>query len=325
MIKIFEVKRNTEPLNAAEQLALLKQPNPKAPTGLRNLCLLNLMLKTGLRVNEIINLQESALDFAKSLIFVQESGAAAARVLSLREADLLLLKSWQALKPKNSIYFFCTLKGAKLSDRYIREMVKRVARQAGIKKDVYPHLLRYSFAMDFISEVQDLKLLQAALGHREPATTQAYTRLFFDNKMSFAERLNHNSGRSGMPLLDEKQQRLAFDAFGATGTAQKNVQTTELAKQEAATRQTLKRIAIEDGTSTAGNTSTERYHHQATQAAKNKPPKITVNTANSDDKQSKTMPPISCSKCGYIMRYQAACPKCGTSLADTLRHWGKLI
>ena len=95
-------KRIPEPLNSYEQLSLLRQPNPRAPTGLRNLCIISLMLKTGMRVSEVINLRCSDLDWEKGRISIRESGAARERTLLLDQADLMLLKNWLDIRPVNS-------------------------------------------------------------------------------------------------------------------------------------------------------------------------------------------------------------------------------
>jgi len=108
------------------------------------------MLKAGLRVSEVINLLDSDLDWEAGKILVNESGAASGRTLWLEKADLDLLKKWLDVKPAGKAYLFTTLNGNQLQDRYLREMVKRMARKAGIDKDVYPHLLRYTFAVNLM-------------------------------------------------------------------------------------------------------------------------------------------------------------------------------
>ncbi len=198
------LKRAPSALNTYEQLSLLRQPNPGVPTGLRNLCIISLMLKLGLRVNEIINLKDSDIDWQKGEIYVRRSGAALDRTLRVGEAELFLLKRWLQTKPKGTELLFTTLKGEPLKDRYIREMTKRLARKAGIAKDVYPHLLRVTFAVDFMRETGDLKLLQHALGHRDLTATQGYARLFLEQSR-FPYITGFYEHYSGMPLNYHRQ------------------------------------------------------------------------------------------------------------------------
>jgi hypothetical protein len=182
--------REPQVLNAMEKLSLLKQPNPRAPTGLRNLCLISLMLKTGLRVSEAINLQEKHLDWDSCLLHLEASGGANERKVLVPKTELKLLQSWMRVKPNKSPYIFTTLGGEKLKDRYIREMIKRLANKAGLKKDVYPHLLRLTFAVDFLRETKDPKRLQEALGHRGYNTTYNFIKLYLQRDLDYSP--DHN-------------------------------------------------------------------------------------------------------------------------------------
>ncbi len=72
---------------------------------------------------------------------------------------------------------FTTLDGKPVSPRYVRAMVKRYARKAGITKGIHPHFLRHSFATGFLRETHNIRLVQKALGHANLATTQVYTHI----------------------------------------------------------------------------------------------------------------------------------------------------
>lgn len=167
--------RLPEVLNQNEQWSLLRIPNKKAPTGLRNFCLLSLFLNLGLRVNEAINLKVNDIDWLSGKLTVREGKGGRDRILWLSSADLEHLSSWRQVRPPLSNYLFCTLSGGRLSDRYVREMVKRYARRAGIEKDVHPHTLRHSFATDLLRNTKNIRLVQRALGHVSLSTTMIYT------------------------------------------------------------------------------------------------------------------------------------------------------
>ena len=176
-------------LDRDEAYNLIKQPNKRYPTGLRNKAVLSLMINCGLRVSEVTNLRPGDINLTKgSLRVIDGKGKKDRDIPFIPENTIELLKEWKKIKPKNSSYFFTTLvdrknnkfsskKGNKLSDRYIQFMVKRYSKKAGILKDVTPHTLRHSFATDFYKRTKDIEALRKILGHFDITTTQIYITL----------------------------------------------------------------------------------------------------------------------------------------------------
>lgn len=173
-------KKLPEILTDQEREALLAQPNPKAPTGLRNLCMMRLMLNVGLRVSEVLNLKTIDVDWMSGKLMVREGKGAKDRTLWLGEADLDLLRTWRERRKVHCSLLFTTLKGGAINDRYMREMVKRLAKKAGIEKDIHPHTLRHTFATDLYRETKNIRLVQKALGHSDLSTTMIYTHIVDD-------------------------------------------------------------------------------------------------------------------------------------------------
>lgn len=165
-------------LTNEEQAALLQQPNRRAPTGLRNLCMLKLMLDAGLRASEVLNIEPRHLDLNSGKLIVKGKGAKD-RILWISESNLELIRKWQERRPQSK-YLFSTLKGERLDDRYLRQLVKRLAKKAGIEKDVHPHMLRHSFATDLFRQSKNIRLVQKALGHADLSTTMIYTHIVDD-------------------------------------------------------------------------------------------------------------------------------------------------
>ena len=166
-------------LNSFERKAILAAPNQKAPTGLRNYCMLLLYFNLGLRASEAINLDNNSLDWMSGKLTVKGKGDKE-RVLWLSEQDLSALRRWRSIKPGSS-YLFCTLAGGRLCDRYVRDFVKRYAKRAGLtEKDVHPHTLRHTFATDLLKETSNIRLVQKALGHVSINTTMIYTHIVDD-------------------------------------------------------------------------------------------------------------------------------------------------
>ena len=172
--------RLPEVISTVEQNLLLEMPNRKAPTGMRNYALMTIYLNLGLRVSEALNLEVDDIDWNSGKLVVRSGKGNRDRVLWLSDRDLKTLQRWRAMRKCKSPYLFCTLAGGQLSDRYVREFVRRYAKKAGIKKNVYPHILRHTFATDLLRETKNIRLVQKALGHVSISTTMIYTHIVDD-------------------------------------------------------------------------------------------------------------------------------------------------
>ncbi len=175
-------------LEPEEAQSLLSIPNKRYITGIRNKAILALMLNLGLRVSEVVNLKPGDLNLTKRKLRVVNGKGGVDRDLIIPVYTAEILKEWKKAKPKNSKYFFTTIKdkiggqfasskGSQLSVRYIQFMVKRYAERAGINKDITPHTLRHTFATDFIRQGQNVMRLKDILGHSDISTTQIYVTL----------------------------------------------------------------------------------------------------------------------------------------------------
>ena len=79
------------------------------------------------------------------------------------------------VKKRTGSEIFLSRNGTKLTTVRIWQIVKNAARLAGLDLNVYPHLLRHSFATHLLSNGADLRIIQELLGHADISTTQIYT------------------------------------------------------------------------------------------------------------------------------------------------------
>jgi len=142
--KTKTVRKNKLPiiLEPEEAQKLLRQPNKRYPTGLINRAIMSLMLHCGLRLSEITNLKPGNINLSKGKLRVESGKGNKDRDLAIPEYLIDLLNTWRKKRPKSN-YFFPTLKGKKISGRYIQQMVKRYSQKAGIAKNITPHTLRH--------------------------------------------------------------------------------------------------------------------------------------------------------------------------------------
>ena len=95
--------------------------------------------------------------------------------LDPKAADLV--RSWIATRaPMGAGPLFCTASGARMLPSYVRALLPRLARRAGITQRVHAHGLRHTFAREYYEETGDLVKTSRALGHANVATTDIYLR-----------------------------------------------------------------------------------------------------------------------------------------------------
>lgn len=173
-------------LNQDEQELLLKEFNHRYPTSYRNFVMVKMMLDTGLRVSEAINLKVKEIDWMSGKFKVQQGKGKKDRILWMNDDLLEHLKQLRELFLKYDTdypapYLFTTLKRKPLQPAYMRNMLNRISKRAGLEKHVSPHMLRHSFATDLYKETKDLLKVKKTLGHSSITTTTIYTHLVDDD------------------------------------------------------------------------------------------------------------------------------------------------
>lgn len=168
-------------LTSEERKKLFSQIDPNDVIGLRNLCMLTLMVDNGLRISEVIHLNVQEINWTTGELFVRHGKGNRDRVLYLNNKNLSLLKKWKQIRPIQSHLLFTTLHGSAVYDVYIRQVVKRLTKRAGIEKNIHPHTFRHTFATDLYRYTKDIRLVQKALGHADISTTMIYMHVYDDD------------------------------------------------------------------------------------------------------------------------------------------------
>ena len=96
------------------------------------------------------------------------------RVVGLGRRVVDALHAWLELRGDGDGPLFCTGTGRPLATAYMRQLLPRLAREAGIEKRCHPHILRHTFAFEAVMEGQPLPWISKALGHASLIITQSY-------------------------------------------------------------------------------------------------------------------------------------------------------
>jgi integrase/recombinase XerD len=133
-----------------------------------------------LRLSELANARLENFNFDERVVRVTGKGNKTRLVPVGRKAcdalaAYLSIERPKLVKRRSGSEIFLSERGAKLTTARIWQIVKNHAHRAGLEKNVYPHLLRHSFATHLLGNGADLRIIQEMLGHADISTTQVYT------------------------------------------------------------------------------------------------------------------------------------------------------
>jgi len=138
--------------------------------------LIKFMYSAGLRVSECVNIKVEDLDFEQKIGKVRCGKGRKDRLIILSQKLIDELREYLTTRKNKSEYVF-SVKNKHMSIRQAQQIVKDAKESAGIKRRVYCHALRSSFATHLLEEGTDIRVIQELLGHSNLATTERYTRV----------------------------------------------------------------------------------------------------------------------------------------------------
>jgi len=182
-------KRLPKTLNVDEINQLLSVSNGGSQQGetslsVRDNAMMELMYACGLRLSELSGLNVPDIDWQQQIIQVTGKGQKQRRLPfggKAREALDRWLKQRTTLVNENEAALFVSTRGSRLSNSSIQKRLKKMAMTQGLATNIYPHMLRHSFASHILESSKDLRAVQELLGHANLSTTQIYTHLDFQH------------------------------------------------------------------------------------------------------------------------------------------------
>lgn len=169
---------------SVEEIDLLQSKiDLSKPEGHRNKAIIETLYACGLRVSELVNLKLSNLHFKEGFIIVTGKGSKQ-RLIPIGEKAVHEINYYKEnyrnhldVKSEFSDILFLNRYGRQLTRVMIFTIVKKLAQDAEIKKNISPHTFRHSFATHLVEGGADLRAVQEMLGHESIITTEIYTHI----------------------------------------------------------------------------------------------------------------------------------------------------
>lgn len=152
----------------------------------RDKAILELFYSSGLRLEELVNINITDIDWQQKLLRVKGKGNKQ-RDVPVGSVALNAIQHWLSMRPAfcqllpeaDKLALFVSKQQKRISARHVRQRVQLWAKQQGLNQHLHPHMLRHSFASHMLESSQDLRAVQELLGHANLSTTQVYTHLDF--------------------------------------------------------------------------------------------------------------------------------------------------
>lgn len=184
-----------EVLTVEEIDAMIAAIDPESAEAQRNRAIMETLYGCGLRVSELVNLEMGNIYADEHYLVVQGKGDKQ-RIVPMSDRSIdeihayLPEREMLSIAPSDRHILFLNRRGRRLTRVMIFYIIKRLAEEAGIRRNISPHTLRHSFATHLLEGGANLRAIQQMLGHESIATTEIY--LHVDRSMLRSEILSHH-------------------------------------------------------------------------------------------------------------------------------------
>jgi len=188
-------------LSVDEMFSLLNMPDETKQAGLRDKAIMETLYSSGLRVSELVEMNEDDIDLNLGIIKVMGKGKKE-RIVPIGSKAIEALHNYLKFRKRMSTHpppsslnqpIFLNQRGGRLSTRSVARVINRYIEQCGLLKNISPHSLRHSFATHMLDAGADLRAIQELLGHVSLSTTQKYTHVSIDKLMEVYDKAHPKS------------------------------------------------------------------------------------------------------------------------------------
>lgn len=164
---------------------------------IRDLAMFELFYSSGLRLSELVMLDNSDLNLSEGFLRVRHGKGGKQRQVPVGAKAVEAIKQWQACRPHcESAALFISARGVRLGRRSVQLRLERWCQKNGLSEHIHPHMLRHSFASHLLESSQDIRAVQEMLGHADVTTTQIYTHLDFQHLSNVYDKAHPRAKRA---------------------------------------------------------------------------------------------------------------------------------
>jgi site-specific recombinase XerD len=192
-------RKETEFLTEEEAESILRVPDRRTLQGKRDYAILLTLLTTGLRKAEICGLKVGDLKTYRNQAVIDVVGKGHKfRRIPLKTETLLSIQDYlkangNGVNPNHAVFYTLgkhgPYEGKPLTPKAVDCLIKSLAEKALIRKRIHPHVIRHTFATTLLGKGNDLRTVQALMGHSHIRTTEAYLHSTDDRKVEAIQSL----------------------------------------------------------------------------------------------------------------------------------------
>lgn len=201
-IRAPQSRKTLPPVLDVDQMARVLQPRSDKPLEIRDLAILELAYSSGLRLQELVDLNLDSIHYQDGNLRVIGKGRKT-RIVPVGGKALQALRNWLNSRPRFAAAgepaLFLSQRGNRISPRAIQYRLRARGVQTGLDKPLHPHLFRHSFATHLLESSGDLRAIQELLGHENISTTQIYTRVNFQYLAAVYDQAHPRAKKIGKP------------------------------------------------------------------------------------------------------------------------------
>ncbi len=188
-------------LTTREVAKLLSAPNTRDPLGSRDRSIFETIYSAGLRVSELVGMNDEDLDLDDGLVRIRGKGKRE-RLGPLGSYAIDSIRGWLSVRQLSGSQkaggrapVYTNRFGKRLTTRSVARMLEKYLLQTGLNTKTSPHTLRHSFATHLLDGGADIRSVQELLGHKSIVTTQIYTHVSTAGLKQAYEKAHPRAGR----------------------------------------------------------------------------------------------------------------------------------